>query len=128
MSMFLNNKGITLIESLIAVMLTAIAIVGLLTMQPMGWKSAGHADSISHATQIMQRELESIECSIMSGIIPANKVNVSETVGNEPLTINTTITAQPGGGTWLVHVRVAWQGNATGVSSSMIVSRQSSFS
>jgi Tfp pilus assembly protein PilV len=125
--MFLNNKGITLIESLIAVVLTAIAIVGLLTMQPMGWQSASKADSISHATQIMQRELESIECLIMSGTIPANKVNVSETVGNETLTINTTVTVQPGAGTWLVRVRVSWQGNATGVSSSMLVSHQSAY-
>ncbi len=125
--MILNNKGITLIESLIAVMLTGIAIVGLLTMQPMGWQSAGKADSISHATEIMQRELETIECSIMSGTIPANQVNVSGPAGNEAFTINTTITVRPGGGTWLVRVRVTWPGNATGVSSSMIVSHQTAY-
>jgi Tfp pilus assembly protein PilV len=126
--MCFNNKGITLVESLIAVMLTGIAIIGLLSMQPLGWKSAGKADSISHATEIMQRELESIECSIMSGTVPANKVNVSETVGNETLTINTTIGAlNSANGTRLVNVHITWQGNATGIRSSILVSRQSAF-
>jgi Tfp pilus assembly protein PilV len=124
--MSLNNKGITLIESLIAVMLTGIAIVGLLIMQPLGWQSAGKADSIARATEIMQRELESIECSIMSGTVPANQ-NISGPAGNENLTINTTVTAIPNTGTWRVRVRVTWQGNATGVSSSMIVSHQSPY-
>ncbi len=124
--MILNNKGISLIESLIAVMLTGIAIIGLLTMQPLGWQSAGKADSISHATGIMQRELENAECSIMSGTIPSNKVNVSETMGNESYTVNTTITV-PDTGRWLVRVSVTWPGNTKGVKSSIVVTRQNAF-
>jgi hypothetical protein len=62
----------------------------------------------------------------MSGTIPANKVNVSETVGNETLTINTTITVRDNT-TWLARVRVTWPGNTNRVRSSIIVSRQSTF-
>jgi Tfp pilus assembly protein PilV len=122
----LNNKGLTIVESLIAVMLTGVAIVGLLTMQPLGWKSAGKANSLTLATELMQRELETAECSIMSGTIPANKVNVSQTIGRETFTINTTTTVRDTV-TWLVRVRINWQGNAKGVSSSLIVSRQTAF-
>ncbi|MBN1471599.1 MAG: hypothetical protein JW925_07450 [Syntrophaceae bacterium] len=124
--MILNNKGITMVESLIAIMLTALAIIGLLTMQPLGLQSAGKADSLSRATQIMQTELESIECSIMSGTIPANRVDVTETIGNETFTINTTTTVRDNV-TWLVRVRVSYKGNPTGISSSLIVSRQDAF-
>jgi Tfp pilus assembly protein PilV len=124
--MILNNKGITMVESLIAVMLTALAIIGLLTMQPLGLQSAGKADSLSLAAELMQTELESIECSIMSGTIPANKVNASATMGSETFTVNTTTTVRDNV-TWLVRVRVSYQGNPTGVSSSLIVSRQSAY-
>lgn len=121
-----DNKGITLVESLVAVMLTSIAIIGLLTMQPLGWQSAGKADSIAHATEIMQTKLETIECSIMSGTIPADDVNTSVTVGNQTFTINSTISVRDTI-SWLVRVRVTWQGNTTGVSSSMIVCHQSAY-
>ena len=122
----LNNKGITLVESLVAVMLTGIAILGLMTMQPLAWQTAGKADSMTRAAGIMQRELEAIEGSIMSGTIPANKTNVPETMGNATYTLNTTIT-QPTTTSWLAHVRVTWPGNANGMKSSIIVTRQTGF-
>lgn len=129
--MILNNKGLTIVESLIAVMLTAVAIIGLLTMQPLGLQSAGKADSMSRATELMQRELESVEGSIMcipslDNVTALVKDNVSETVGNETLFINTSFSAAVNG-TRIVRVRVTWPGNTSGVSSSMIVTKQSTF-
>lgn len=123
--MNINNKGISLIESLVAVMLTSVAIIGLLTMQPLGLRSAGKADSLAHATEIMQRELESIECDIMRGTIPANKVNTAETLGKETFTVNTTIINQTD--RFLVRVRVTGQGHTRPVTSSIIVTRQEVF-
>jgi Tfp pilus assembly protein PilV len=122
----LNKKGITLVESLVAVMLTGIAILGLMSMQPLPWQTAGKADSMTRASGIMQRELENIELSIMSGTIPANKTNIVETMGNASYTINTTIT-QPSAASWLAHVRVTWPGNSSGMKSSIIVTRQTGF-
>ncbi|MHB8137499.1 MAG: type IV pilus modification PilV family protein [Smithellaceae bacterium] len=125
--MFLNNKGITLIESLIAVMLTAIAIIGLMTMQPLAWQSAGKADSMTRATELLQRELESVEGSIMKGTVTGlDKSNVSETMGNETFTVTTTIT-EPITNRWLARVNVKWKGSSTGVKSSIIVTRQMGF-
>jgi Tfp pilus assembly protein PilV len=123
----LNNKGITLVESLVAVMLTGIAILGLMSMQPLAWQTAGKADSMTRASGIMQRELETIEGSIMSGTIPANKTNVVETMGNASYTINTTITQPTATNSWLARVRVAWPGNTNGIKSSIIVTRQEGF-
>jgi Tfp pilus assembly protein PilV len=119
-----NDKGLTIVESLIAVVLTVIAVVGLTTMQPLGLQSAGKADSLTHATEIMQSQLETIECSIMHGTIPAS-ANVTETVGNETFTVNTTIAANAT--RWLVRVSVTGQGNTKPVRSSIIVSTQNNF-
>jgi len=116
-----------LVESLVAVMLTGIAILGLLSMQPLAFQSAGKADSMTRAAGIMQRELEMIEGSIMSGTIPANKTNVPETMGNASYTINTTITQPTAINSWLVRVRVIWPGNPNGLRSSIIVTRQMGF-
>ncbi|MDM7987276.1 MAG: hypothetical protein QUS13_08085 [Smithella sp.] len=126
--MILNNRGLTIIESLIAVMLTGVAVIGLLTMQPLGMQSAGKADSMTRATQLMQRELETLESRVMAGanVTTLVKTNASETIGNETFTINTTITVR-NNATWLARVRVTWPGNTNGVRSSLIVSRQSTF-
>ena len=123
--MNLNDKGISMMESLVAIVLTVIAIVGLLSMQPLSWQSAGRADSMTRATELLQTELEVIEFGIMSGSVPANKVNVDQKMGNETFTVNSTVTA--GTGNWLAHVRVTWPGNAKGVRSSMIVPRRTEF-
>ena len=121
----LNNKGISIVESLIAVMLTALMMIGLLTMQPLSMQSAGKADAVSHATELMQSELETAECNIMDKTLtlPGDKVNVVQTIGNQTYTINRTTTLRADGITYLVRVRVNWPGNTNGVSSSLIVSR-----
>lgn len=116
-----------MVESLVAVMLTGIAILGLLSMQPLAFQTAGKADSMTRASGIMQRELETIEGSIMSGTIPANKTNVPEIIGNASYTINTTITQPTAINSWLVRVRVTWPGNPNGLRSSIIVTRQEGF-
>jgi Tfp pilus assembly protein PilV len=123
--MILNEKGISLVESLVAVMLTGVAIIGLLTMQPLSWQSASKADSISHAVGIMQRQLEDVECSIMAGNIPSNNT-YSLSIGSETFTISTTITAQTK--RWLVRVNVSGKGLKKAVNGSLIVTRQNAFS
>lgn len=127
MSKMLNNKGITLIESVIAVLLTGIAVLGLISMQPMAWQSAGTADHVSRAVMIMQAELETMQISLMTGAVPAVKNNASVNVGNAAYTVNTTITETIVGRRWLTSARVTWAGNPTGVRSSLVVTRQMGF-
>lgn len=113
-----------MVESLMAVFLTVIAIVSLMMMQPIGWQATAKADHIGVATQIMQQELESIEYQVMRGTspLPANKNNVA--VGS--FFLSSTITDK-GLNKYLVHVQVKWKGSPGGVKSSMIVTRQMGF-
>ena len=126
LSMISNNKGITIVESLVAVMLTALAVLGLLAMQPLSINSAGKADSMSRATDLMYRELAIAECTIMSGTTPANKTNEAVTIGNQTFYITMTTTARDTV-SWLVRINVNWGGSSRGVTSSFIATRQSAF-
>ncbi|OPY87618.1 MAG: hypothetical protein A4E71_00926 [Smithella sp. PtaU1.Bin162] len=132
-----NTKGFTLIEAMIAVFLTMIAVVSVLTMQPTSWKAASKADYMGRAAGIMQSELELRENQIMMGTIPASPINQTiqaggsgTNAGDASFNVITT-TTNPGANRWLVNVRVAWPGNCPGgscrITSSMLVTRQSGF-
>ena len=58
MSSSSGNKGIGLIEVLIAICLVSIGILGLLTLQPMAWRSSNRSDYVGRAAMILQQELE----------------------------------------------------------------------
>ena len=121
MNMIFNNKGITIVESLIAVFLTAIAIATLISMQPLSWQSAGKADSISRAVGIMQQELESNQMLILNGSPSTSDANfVDIVIDKETFQKKMTVT-QPSTDTWLVNVHVKWRTNPKGIKSSIIV-------
>ncbi len=127
MKRIFNNKGITIVESLIAVILTAVAAASLIAMQPLSWQSAGKADSLSRAVGILQQELESVELQILTGNPPASEAYfVDVVVDNETFEKRTTI-SEPSTTTWLAHVHVRWRSNPKGINSSIIVTRQSGF-
>lgn len=123
-----DNKGITMIESLIAVFLTSFVIIGLMTMQPLAWQAGAKADQLGGATEIMQRELETLENHVMRGTlpIPAAKVNVPVQEGKVVFSLNSSITDLTLN-KFMIHVQVTWTGNTTGVKSSMIATRQMGF-
>ena len=123
MNRIFNNKGITIVESLIAVFLTAVAVASLIAMQPLSWQSAGRADSISRAVGILQQELETSEILIKNGTPPSASANYDDVfVGNQRFEKRLSI-SQPNTSSWLVNVHVRWQGNPKGIQSSMIVMR-----
>lgn len=66
-----NKKGLTLIECIIALFLVTIAIVTLMTMQPLAWKGASKSDFLGRAEGILQSELDSYEINFMQGPIPS---------------------------------------------------------
>lgn len=118
-----NNKGITIVESLIAVFLTAVAVASLISMQPLSWQSAGKADSISRAVGILQQELETAEVLIKNGTPPSDSADYDDVfVGNQRFEKRLRL-SQPNTSSWLVNVHVRWQGNPKGIQSSMIVMR-----
>ena len=53
-----NNRGITIVEVLITLFLTAVGIMALLSMQPTSWNAAGRSDFMGRAAGILQSELE----------------------------------------------------------------------
>jgi len=152
-----NNRGITIVEVLITLFLTAVGIMALLSMQPTSWSAAGRSDFMGRAAGILQSELERSELWIMnpnntfetacdpSGrklyatatgtTICTRTINASsqETAqaGDVPYIVATTVTRLAGaaGATdaWTVRIQVTWPGNNRGITESTIVSRQEYF-
>jgi len=137
MSLLISNKrGVTLIESMIAILLVSIGMLGLLSMQPSSWRASARADHLGHAAMILNQELTRREIRIMN---PCNAVatgSTSQTVyssgqgsalsGDLGFTMQTTTTSI-GTNTWRVTVRVTWPLNSTGIAESIIVTRQQPF-
>jgi Tfp pilus assembly protein PilV len=144
-----NKKGMTLMECIIALVLTTIAVVSLMSMQTLAWRGAGKSDYLGRAQGILQRELETFENNFRQGAIPScygifsciscscNGITPCTCNGttppwtstykitedNIPFTINVsaTVPATPAN-TWLVNVQITWPGNVNGIKSSIIVS------
>ena len=127
-------------ESLIALLLTTIAIVSLMPMQDNALKTMSRSDYLGRAAGIMQAELEYQENVMMNSddiTSPIAPGTVTKTVyassngptsgisgsGDASFTVVTIISVAPGTKSWLVNVKVTWPGNTTGITSSMIASR-----
>jgi Tfp pilus assembly protein PilV len=130
------NKGVGLIEVLIAIFLTATGIMALLSLQPQGWRTMAKADYMGRASGILYKTLENYEtiilnpcCAVPMGAQAAASVKVSgqgATIsGDITYTVNTTI-AQDGANAsaFVVTVIVTWPANATGITESLTVARQ----
>jgi hypothetical protein len=141
-SPFGSEKGITLIEVMIAVMLVAVGIMALASLQGPAWNLTGRSDLLGRAGMILHRELETNELLLMN----PNRPNPC--VGGAPLVVNRPqvwaggqAAAQPGdaaynvlttiidnlNGSWLVRVQVMWPGNNIGISETVVVTRQEAF-
>ncbi|MFO7569308.1 MAG: hypothetical protein R6W75_05880 [Smithellaceae bacterium] len=140
--MISNNKGITLVESLIAIFLTAVAIVSLMPMQDISLRTGARADYLGRASYIMQSELEIREYFIMNqnnAIVLAQTVpfvkgftldGVLTTVAAERyFTVNTLINPVAGAtNAWIINVQVTWpHGPTNGIKSSLIATRHYNF-
>jgi Tfp pilus assembly protein PilV len=136
-----SNKGISLVEVLIAVSLIAAGVLALLSLQPSAWKLSGRSDLLGRAGGILHQELEANEllimnpnyanpCSATNPLITTRNVYVSGQGAMQPgdvsLAVQTTIQDNLNS-TWSVRVRVTWPGNATGISETRIVTRQELF-
>jgi prepilin-type N-terminal cleavage/methylation domain-containing protein len=136
-----SEKGMTLIEVMIAVMLVSIGALSLLATQGPAWNLTGRSDILGRAGMVLHRELGANELLLMNpnvanpclGINPlvnVRNVNASDQVAGQPgdiaFTVQTT-TRDNLNGTWTVRVQVAWPGNNVGVSESVVVTRQEPF-
>jgi hypothetical protein len=132
-----RDSGVTLIESVIAILLVSIGLVGLLSMQPSAWQTTARADYLGHAAMILSEELARQELLIMN---PCNTVStgvVTQSIhasgqqtavaGDANYTVMTNI-ASIGTNVWRITVQVSWPPvNTTGITESMVVTRQEPF-
>jgi Tfp pilus assembly protein PilV len=131
-----NKKGITLIESVIAIMLVSIGLIGLLSMQPSAWQTTARTDYMGRGAMTLNRELTRQELRLMN---PCNAVTTgtqTQTVNTSDLgtqagdisfTVTTTI-ASIATNVWRVTVQVSWPPlNPTGLVESIVVTRQEPF-
>lgn len=115
-----SNRGIGLIEVVIAIFLVAVGVMAILSMQPTAWRTIGKSDYMGRGAGILHRELELREAWIANpcnavplGNRPVQNIIVSglgaEVRGDATYTVNTNITAV-GGATneWTVRVTVTW--------------------
>lgn len=133
-----NNKGLSIVECLVALVLTVIAVISLVSMQSLAWFGAGKSDHLGRAVGILQRELERSEYEIMKGSpMAANTTIYADKNGNDMGTnttgavftvkISASVPATIPAGTQLLNVQINWPGSAKGLSSSLIVCPYSGF-
>jgi Tfp pilus assembly protein PilV len=131
-----NKKGVGLIEVVIAIFLTTVGILAILSLQPSAWRTAGRADYLGRASGILSKTLEDYEARIMN---PCNAVTLGDVAtatvlvsgqgaglaGDMVYTVDTNI-AQDGTNpdAFVVTVRVTWATNDTGIRESLTVTRQ----
>jgi Tfp pilus assembly protein PilV len=131
----LNRKGTSLVEVCVALFLLGMGIFALISLQPPAWRLSGKSDCLGRASGILLAQLQAVEAKIMNPnlALPANDRSTvypggqsTAKPGDLAFPVSTTIT-DLGNNTWQVTVRVTWPGSTTGISQSMIVTRQPSF-
>jgi Tfp pilus assembly protein PilV len=131
-----NNRGVGLLEIVIAVFLTVIGVLAIFSLQAPAWRTAARADYLGRAAEILQRQMEDREAFIMNScnVVPTTTTTASVITsgmgaavrGDATYIVSTTITPV-GTNVWRVTVTVTWPINPTGITSSMIVARQEFF-
>lgn len=130
-----NNRGLGLLEVVIAMFIATVAVMAILGLQPSAWRTSAQSDYMGRAAGILHQELQRQEVVIMN---PCNTVTTGTTTGtvrtsglnsNQPgdalFNVTTTI-AVIGTRTWRVTVTVAMTGYGE-ISESLIVTRQESY-
>lgn len=131
-----NNRGVGLIEVVIAIFLTTVGILAVLSLQPSAWRTVARSDYLGRASGILYKTLQDNEARItnpcnavtIGGPTPATVTvsNQAGVAGDATYTVATTI-AQDGANTraFVVTVTVTWPPlNNTGITESMTVTRQ----
>ena len=133
-----NKRGITLVEVLIAIVLTAVGLMAIMSMQPTAWRTAASADFRGRAAEILHSRLETASQNIMNPCVAVNAGLTTTPVlassqaaaapGDVTFTVQTNIEKlATGTSTWRVTVTVTWPGNTVGINSSVVVIRQERF-
>ena len=138
-TVFHTEKGASLIESLVAILLLSAGLIAVMSMLPTSYKTSARSDYLGRGIMVLNKEITAQEAWIAN---PCNTV----TVGNVAKTVYTSYqTTQQAGDTsfnvltvttavanvtnsWLVTITVSWPPvNTKGITDSIIVTRQETF-
>ncbi len=127
-----TKKGLSLVEAMIALFVTTVAIAALSAVQPLALHTSTSSDFVGRAVAIAQAEAAYCEALIMTnGAALPNPNNCNKTfpytVPNTAINFTvTTVTTAPGAGQnyWLVSVTVTWPGTVTGITHNRVVTQQ----
>jgi len=134
-----NKKGISLVESVIAVLLVSIGLIAFMSLQPTSWKTSAHTDYLGRAIMVLNKEIMTDELWIMNPCNTVTTGTVNEVVyssdqqtsqsGDVSFNVQTITSAVTGrANTWKVMVTVTWPPvNTRGITDNIIVTRQESF-
>jgi Tfp pilus assembly protein PilV len=131
-----NKQGFTLVEVVIAIFLTTVAVLAIFSLISPAWRTAGFADQLGRAANILYDQLQEQESLIMN---PCNAVTEGTTgpitinasgysaaqAGDAQFNVTRTITAIATG-VWRVTVQVTVPGHAA-ISESLVVNRQENY-
>ncbi len=130
-----DERGISLVEVVIATFLLTVGVAAILSLQPTAWKSTSRSDFMGRAAGILHKELEMNEAYIMNPSNPVATGTTTNTVypsglnaagaGDVAYTVTTTI-ASVGTNVWTVAVGVSWPNHAA-VTGKITVTRQDRF-
>lgn len=134
-----NEKGISIVESIVAMLLLTIGIIAIMSMQPTSMKTGQKADNLGRGVMLLHKEMMTQEAWIMNPCNDVTTGTVTKTVytnddegslqGDARFNVQTTTTAVAGTtNTWRVSINVSWPPlNATGITDNLIVTRQEAF-
>lgn len=132
LSSICNDRGFGISEVIVAILLVSVGVIALLATQPSSWNLAGRSDNLGRAAGILQSELSMNESLIMNPLvaIPASQARTiyvsgqgSRQPGDASYTVTTTVELVSTG-VWRVRATVTWPSNSTGITDSIIVTRQ----
>lgn len=135
-----SDRGLTLIEVLIALFLISAGMLALLSMQPSAWNLTGKSDLLGRAGGILHQELEANEVMLMNPNYPNPCSSVNPLVTTKNVNAGGLSFPLPGDATfgvrtaildnvthWTVRVLITWPGNPNGISETRTVIRQEPF-
>ena len=128
-----------MVEVVVSVAVLSIGILSLITVLPSSMRLANRSDYLGRASGILANQIQLAEAMVLNP-----SANLAPLMGQQPLpdvnpsgqgtgvtgdlTFHVTRTLTDlGNNSFLVTVKVTWQGNTTGITESLRVTRQQSF-
>lgn len=133
-----NKRGISIVEMMIAVVITMIGVLSILMLQSSSWRTVAKSDYLGRAAEILSGELQRQEALILNPRYFVETGTFVNTVrassqgasveGDAVYNVRTRIESI-GTEIWRVTVTVTWPPlNNKGITENMVVTRQERFS